>query len=749
MAKESIASAYVQIIPSTEGISGGIAKAVGSGAVTGAASKAFNTAFGAGALTLGRSLTSKVVPAAAVAAGTAAVVNFGKESVKTGMEFDASMSQVYSLMNGVHDGAGLTEEEMKRLRDRAREMGATTQYTAAQSAEAMSYMALAGWRVNEVCERLPDVLQLAAASGMDLGRASDIVTDYMAAFSHTAPSAVHLVDLLAYAQASSNSTTEGFAEAWKYSAGLMNMFGQSADTTTAILARLANQGHKSSTGGTELTAVMTALYKAMDKNGDINFGGQIIHLAEATEDFNPEAFAQRIAVLNDELAAMDEGSPEYLEKVAEINRELASSGGGFRNIIDVFAEMQGILNAKGAYPGSQAYVSAMGFFGNNVRSMRGISAILNGDVGEMAAFEDALKKSSGFAAKQMQTMTDNLSGDKKILASAFDELKISVSDKLTPSLRIGTQWMTGLVQGLAGIVRGADPTANSIESLTSQFEGLTDYDYEMIGRRIEGMISKLASPDIDDADRQEIASALQELYTSISGVEMNESGENIMAGIAGGMTTYDMTGDGETVRGKILDAINTAMNNAGWETTGAIPARGIGRGITNNKSKMTTPAKQAIDAVKTKARDEIGQDGAKFNTFGADIAKGIAQGVTDGESGLEEAINKIIDDALAAAREHAGVNSPSTLFAEQLGRWIPMGVAEGVSRYAGDAVDAVDDMTGALLSGNAALLSTTNGAAARGGFVQNVTINSPRALTPLEVARQTRNATRRFVEGIS
>ena len=159
--------------------------------------------------------------------------------------------------------------------------------------------------------------------------------------------------------------------------------------------------------------------------------------------------------------------------------------------------------------------------------------------------------------------------------------------------------------------------------------------------------------------------------------------------------------------------------------------------------------KSVIDAMKAKARTEIGQDGSKFNTFGADIAKGIAKGVEDGESGLEEAINKIIDDALEAAREHAGVNSPSTLFAEGLGRWIPMGVAEGVSRYAGDAVDAVDDMTGALLSGNAALLSTTNGAAARGGFVQNVTINSPRALTPLEIARQTRNATRRFVEGIS
>lgn len=744
--KPSIASAYVQIVPSTDGISGGIANALGGTAVTNAAGKAFSGALGAGAVAAGAKMGAKLLPVAAVAAVGAEVGKVAKKSLETGSEFDAAMSNVYALMGNVNDGAGLTADEMERLRERARDMGSKTQYTAAQAAEAMNYMALAGWRVDAIYERIPDVLRLAAASGMDLGRASDIVTDFMAAFSHSAPSATHLVDTLAYAQANSNQTTEDFAQGFKYSAALMNTFGQDADTTAAILGRLADNAQKGSTGGMLLTAVMTALYKAMDKNGDINFGGQIIHLAEATEDFNPEAFAARVAVLNDELEAMDEGSPEYLEKVAEINRELASSGGAFRNIIDVFAEMQGILNAKGAHPGSQAYVSTMGFFGNNTRSMRGIAAILNGDISDMAAFRDEMANATGFAEKQMKTMTDNLVGDKKILASAFDELKISISDKLTPASRMGTQWLTGLVQAAAGIVRGTDPAVNSIESLTSRFEGLTDYDYEMIGRRIEGMISKLASPDIDDADRQEIASALQELYTSISGVEMNESGENIMAGIAGGMTTYDMTGDGETVRGKILDAINTAMNNAGWETTGAIPPRGIGRGITNNKSKMTTPAKQAIDAVKTKARDEIGQDGAKFNTFGADIAKGIAQGVTDGESGLEEAINKIIDDALAAAREHAGVNSPSRLFAEQLGRWIPMGVAEGVIRYAYTATDAIDGMMGALLP-------ETPGTNIRGarpaGFTQNVTINSPRALSPLEVARQTRNATRRFVEGIS
>lgn len=704
MAKESIASAYVQIIPTTEGISDGIAKALGSGQVKAAGGKALGNALGAGATAVGAKALGLINPFTMAAAAVGAV---GKASVETGRDFDASMSHVYSLMSSVNDGTGLTADEMARLRDRAREMGASTQFTASEVADAMGYMALAGWKVDEVYEHIPAVLNLAAASQMDLGRASDIVTDYMSAFSRTAPEAAQMADVLAYAQANSNATTDQFAEAWKYTGQSMNMSGQSIETTTALLARMANQGTKASSAGTQLNAMYTSLVKAMDRNGNVTINGQTVALADAE--------------------------------------------GHWRNMIDIIGDVQGVMSDIDE--NSPEYAAAlMGTFGN-VRAMRGVASLLNGDVEAMRTFEAELYNAGGAAEEQAKVVNDNLTGDLKILKSATDEVGISISDLLTPALRKGTQLATGFMQGFGLLVngKGAEGAATqSISEIVAGFDQMSDVDYETIGRRIDGIIQKLADPGISEDDKGSLLAALAELVSAVSNTDdTTEAGKNAMEGIAAGMLHYDFEDSQESIKTNIVNAINSALNNAGWETTGAIPPRGIGRGISNNKSKMTTPAKQAIDAVKTKARDEIGQDGSKFNAFGADIAKGIAKGVSDGESGLEEAINKIIDDALAAAREHAGVNSPSRLFAEQLGRWIPMGVAEGVSRYAGDAVDAVDDMTGALLSGNAALLSTTNGAAARGGFVQNVTINSPRALSPLEVARQTRNATRRFVEGIT
>lgn len=745
MAETSIASAYVQILPTTKGIASGIAEALGSGTVAGAAASAGGEIAGgiAGALGAGG-----IAGALGVGAAVAGMTALGKEAVQTGMQFDAAMSQVYSMMSNTNDGAGLTAAEMETLRTRAREMGATTQFTAAQVADAMGFMALAGWKVDEVYKGIPSVLGLAAASSMDLGQASDIVTDYMSAFSKTAPEAQQLVDVLAYAQANSNSTTFQFASAWQYAAANMNLAGQSAETVTAMLAYMANSGHKASTAGTEMNAMFTSLTKAMDRNGTITINKQ--------------------------------------------NVALQDNEGHWRNFIDIIGDVQAAMSSLD--PDSPQYVAELMSTFGNVRSMRAIATLLNGDTQAMREFETELKNAGGTAEKQAEIVNDNLAGDLKLLNSAIDDLKISISDSITPLLRTLVQTITPFFNWLSKIVQ---TDTNPFKGMAEGLEEASAEDWEGTGRRISELLAIIReSPAGSDAS----VGALGELNTlraTIANLDMGGEGENVVQGIAKGMTGYEFGGDADQVAGGIIAAmddallahsparamvptgenaaagiglgmiaydyapdsgtaadalkraISAAVGAENWQGIGAVPPSGIGRGVTNNKNQAVTPMKSVIDAMKAKARTEIGQDGSKFKSFGTDIAKGIAQGVTDGESGLEEAINKIIDDALEAAREHAGVNSPSTLFAEGLGRWIPMGVAEGVSRYAGDAVDAVDDMTGALLSGNAALLSTTNGAAARGGFVQNVTINSPRALSPLEVARQTRNATRRFVEGIS
>ena len=778
----AIGTAYVQILPSTQGIASGIGGALAGGAAASAASAAGSTLGGVLGGTLGGTL-GKLFPKLLPLFAATGIVSFGKAAVQTGMQFDASMSQVYALMTSVNDGAGLTEAQMVTLSDRAREMGSTTQFTAQEVADAMSYMALAGWDVGQIYSGIPDVLNLAAASGMDLGRASDIVTDYMSAFSYSAPSASHLVDLLAYAQANSNATTEQFAQAWKYSGGMMNTFGQTADTTTAILARLADQGHKASTGGTELNAVMTSLYKGMDKNGDINFAGQIIHLADATENFDPAEYAAALSQLNSELEGLDPASAEYAQKITAFQEQWGDVG-KFRNIIEVFTEMQQVLSGQGLTAGTPGYIAALsGLFGN-VRAMRGIAAILNGDTSAMKEFEDALGNSEGEADKQRKKRNDNLAGDLKLLASATDELKIQVSNVLTPILRTVVQGLTAIVTWMNG------RSDNPLETFAGENPGnISETDAEKVGQRAQQLMNELKFGELTPEQRESYINELRGMVDSIERLPLDESGQNAIAGIANGMTDYNFEGDAETVKNNIISTIDNALEahspaqalvptgqnaaqgimqgmsqydytaeamlitqaiqtaittnftTADWSLASQATAAGIGAGIQAKLPLVESAAAQMVNATVNKVAGLVGAGGSTFKKFGYDIAAGIAAGIDEGSDLISDAISGAIKAGLDDAKDDAGVGSPSRLFADELGRWIPAGVAKGITDNSGVIGSALSDSMSDAAQWNGMAFPA---GAAQGGFVQNVTVNSPTALSPWEVARQTRNATRRM-----
>lgn len=201
--------------------SGGVAGALGS--------------IGAAAETAGRALTMHI---------TGKLLDVGQSALQVGMNFDASMSNVYGLMSSLN----LTQMQMDALRDTAREMGATTKFSASEAADAMGYMALAGWDDAQVIAGIPGVLNLAAAANMDLAKASDIVTDTMTPFGLAAERAGEAADVFAYAQANSNTTVEGLGEAMKYAAPTADAFGMSLQDTAAAMGVLANAGIKGSQG---------------------------------------------------------------------------------------------------------------------------------------------------------------------------------------------------------------------------------------------------------------------------------------------------------------------------------------------------------------------------------------------------------------------------------------------------------------------------------------------------------------------
>ena len=241
--------------------SGGLAGALGS--------------IGAAAETAGRALTLGITAPLMAAAGAA---------IRTGMEFDSSMSNVYSLMTSLN----LTQADMDELRQTAIRMGATTKFSASEAADAMGYMALAGWNNKQTIEALPGVLNLAAAANMDLAKASDIVTDTMTPFGMAASRAGEAADVFAYAQANSNTTVEGLGEAMKYAAPTADAFGMTLQDTAAAMGVLANAGIKGSQGGTTLNAMLRDMKKNA-KNGAIAIGKTKVALTNADGSYRSYA----------------------------------------------------------------------------------------------------------------------------------------------------------------------------------------------------------------------------------------------------------------------------------------------------------------------------------------------------------------------------------------------------------------------------------------------------------------------------
>ena len=348
--------------------SGGVAGALGS--------------IGAAAETAGRALTLGVTAPLMTAAGAA---------IQTGMQFDASMSNVYGLMSSLN----LSQAQMDALRDTAREMGATTKFSASEAADAMGYMALAGWDDAQVIAGIPGVLNLAAAANMDLAKASDIVTDTMTPFGMAAERAGEAADVFAYAQANSNTTVEALGEAMKYAAPTADAFGMTLQDTAAAMGVLANAGIKGSQGGTTLNAMLRDM-KNNAKNGAIAIGKT---------------------------------------KVA-----LTNADGSYRSYAAIIRDID---KATSSMTASQRDAALGAIFGDE--SLKGILATLKQGPDALDAMTEGMYACGGAAADMAATMGDNLKGDLAILESGAQDMAIALSDWLMPAAR-------GVVQGITDLI---------------------------------------------------------------------------------------------------------------------------------------------------------------------------------------------------------------------------------------------------------------------------------------------------------
>lgn len=207
---------------------------------------------------IGENLTSageKMLPV------TAAITGLGTAAVKTAADFDSSMSNVAAI-------SGSSAEDMDKLRERAREMGAQTKFSAKEAGDAMGYMAMAGWNAQQMYDGLPGIMNLAAASGEDLATTSDIVTDALTAFGMKAEDSSHFADVLAQASSSANTNVGLMGETFKYIAPVAGALGYSAEDAAVAIGLMANSGIKASQAGTQLRASLSNMIKPSKAVGD-------------------------------------------------------------------------------------------------------------------------------------------------------------------------------------------------------------------------------------------------------------------------------------------------------------------------------------------------------------------------------------------------------------------------------------------------------------------------------------------------
>ena len=411
---------------------------------------------------------------------TVGIAGVGAAVVKTTADFDAAMSKVAAV-------SGAAGDEFDALREKAREMGETTKYTAADSAEAMNYMAMAGWKTEDMLNGISGVMNLAAASGEELGTTSDIVTDALTAFGMTAKDSAHFADILATASSNANTNVSMMGESFKYVAPVAGSLGYSAEDVSVALGLMANSGIKASQAGTALRNIFTRMAKptkesqmAMDRLGiSLDDGEGHMYSFREIMDQMRGSFT-KINMPLDEFDGQMEVLIEQLE-----NGELTE-----KKFSEATDEL--IQQAYGAEGAEKARAAAM-LAGQ--RGMSGLLAIVNATEEDYEKLTSAVDNSSQAFAKTEQgvmplneamaqgleiieqyngsaeamaaTMQDNAAGQFEILKSQAMELAISFGDILMPVIRDLITSLQGLMDKLNGMDEGTRETILKIAGIVA------------------------------------------------------------------------------------------------------------------------------------------------------------------------------------------------------------------------------------------------------------------------------------------
>lgn len=326
---------------------------------------------------------------------TAPIAALGGTAIKAGMDFESSMSKVQAI-------SGSTAAEMKQLEAKAKEMGASTKFSASEAGDAMTYMAMAGWDAQKMMDGLPGILSLAAADGLDLATTTDIVTDAMTAFGLSADKVGGFADVLAATASSANTNVSMLGESFKYAAPVAGAFGYTAEDTALGLGLMANAGIKASMAGTSMRQILTNLTGTLQ----LNVGGMKNWIVEC------ENADGTMVPLRDQ----------------------------FVNLREAFSEMTEAERAQNA----EMIAGKVG--------MSGLLAIMQASEEDFNNLVDNIDNSAGSAQRMADIMQDNVQGQLVILGSALEGTAIAFYECIKEPLKEAIMWLSEFVSSLIPVI---------------------------------------------------------------------------------------------------------------------------------------------------------------------------------------------------------------------------------------------------------------------------------------------------------
>lgn len=359
----------------------------------------------------------------AVAAVSAAMTALAGYSIKVGSDFEAGMSKVSAI-------SGATGEELGKLTDKAKEMGAKTKFSATEAASAFEYMAMAGWKTEDMLNGIEGIMNLAAASGEDLATTSDIVTDALTAFGLSASDSSHFADVLAKASSSANTNVSMMGETFKYVAPVAGSLGFSVEDCAVAIGLMANSGIKASQAGTSLRQIFTNLVKPTDA-----MQGAMDKLGISLTDNN--------------------GKMKSLDSIMWDLRD------GFSGLTEA---------EKAQYAATLA----------GQEGMSGFLAIVNASEADFNSLKDSINNADGSAENMAETMNDNLKGSITILGSAVEGFGIKVYENMEEPLKDAVDKGTDCVNRLAsafdsgGIQEVVEETGEIFNDLADEISESSD-----------------------------------------------------------------------------------------------------------------------------------------------------------------------------------------------------------------------------------------------------------------------------------